>query len=205
MTIQRSNVKLSLTANHRLATKMKMFFQVWSSSIHHGNWLKRAVAWLHRFSTWFIERYSRSPINSKVKSSAESCRYTKWKTERDIIKHTVVELSSSQAATRRCLSSMHSFLVMGYSGLESCCCSIPWSDNVLQEWPHVKHHGLVVISPISLVFSPILLVSSKITTTLSHSSCKYLYLAGIDCRQTSQLSLWYLHLVVLLFQGLREQ
>ena len=29
----------------------------------HSSWerLKRAVAWLHRFRTWFIERYSRSP------------------------------------------------------------------------------------------------------------------------------------------------
>ena len=36
----------------------------------HSSWkrLKRAVAWLHRFRTWFIERYS--PISSKVKSSA---------------------------------------------------------------------------------------------------------------------------------------
>ena len=38
----------------------------------HSSWrrLKRAVGWLHRFRAWFIERYSRSPISSKVKSSA---------------------------------------------------------------------------------------------------------------------------------------
>ena len=65
----------------------------------------------------------------------------------------LVGLSSSQAVTLRCLSSNHSFPVMGYSGLEPCRCSILWSDNVLEEWPHVKHHELVVISPIALVCS----------------------------------------------------
>ena len=59
----------------------------------HSSWerLKRAVAWLHRFRTWFIERYSRSPISSKVKSSVNrrvlSVDEMK-EAEREIIKHT---------------------------------------------------------------------------------------------------------------------
>ena len=59
----------------------------------HSSWerLKRAVAWLHRFRTWFIERYSRSPISSKVKNSANrrilSVDEMK-EAEREIIKHT---------------------------------------------------------------------------------------------------------------------
>ena len=38
----------------------------------HSSWerLKSAVAWSHRFRTWFIERYGQSPISSKVKGSA---------------------------------------------------------------------------------------------------------------------------------------
>ena len=59
----------------------------------HSSWerLNRAVAWLHRFRTWFIERYRRSPISSKVKSSANrrilSVDEMK-EAEREIIKHT---------------------------------------------------------------------------------------------------------------------
>ena len=59
----------------------------------HSSWerLKRAVAWLHRCRTWFIERYSRSPISSKVKTSAKrrilSVDEMK-EAEREIIKHT---------------------------------------------------------------------------------------------------------------------
>ena len=59
----------------------------------HSSWerLKRAVAWLHRFRTWFIERYRRSPISSKAKSSGNrrilSADEMK-EAEREIIKHT---------------------------------------------------------------------------------------------------------------------
>ena len=59
----------------------------------HSSWerLKRAVAWLHRFRTWFIERYSRRPISSKVKSSVNrrvlSVDEMK-EAEKEIIKHT---------------------------------------------------------------------------------------------------------------------
>ena len=59
----------------------------------HSSWerLKRAVAWLHRFRTWFIERYSRRPLSSKVKSSVNrrvlSVDEMK-EAEKEIIKHT---------------------------------------------------------------------------------------------------------------------
>ena len=59
----------------------------------HSSWekLKTAVAWLHRFRTWFIERYSRSPISSKAESSENrgilSVDEMK-EAEREIIKHT---------------------------------------------------------------------------------------------------------------------
>ena len=49
------------------------------------------MAWLDRFGTWFIERYSRSLISSKVKSSAnrriQSIDEMK-EAEKEIIKHT---------------------------------------------------------------------------------------------------------------------
>ena len=59
----------------------------------HSSWerLKRAVAWLHRFKTWFIERYSRSLVNSKVKSTANRgilSVHEMKEAEREIIKHT---------------------------------------------------------------------------------------------------------------------
>ena len=59
----------------------------------HSSWerLKREVAWVHRFRTWFIERYSRSPISSKDKSSVNrrvlSVDEMK-EAERKLIKHT---------------------------------------------------------------------------------------------------------------------
>ena len=66
----------------------------------HSSWerLKRAVAWLHRFRLWFIDRYRRSPISSKVKSSANrrilSVDEMK-EAEREIIKHREFHFSKS--------------------------------------------------------------------------------------------------------------
>ena len=59
----------------------------------HSAWgrLKRAVAWLLKCRTWFIERYSLSPINSEVKGSADRKILSEdevKKAEREIIKHT---------------------------------------------------------------------------------------------------------------------
>ena len=80
----------------------------------HSSWerLKRAVAWLHRFRTWFIERYSRRPISSKVKSSVNrrvlSVDEMK-EAEKEIIKHTQrISFPEVIQALQRIGSSQHS-------------------------------------------------------------------------------------------------
>ena len=91
MTIQRSNVH-SL-ANSQSSSRYQSEDVLSSLIERHSSWerLKRAVAWLHRFRTWFIERYSRRPISSKVKSSVNrrvlSVDEMK-EAEKEIIKHT---------------------------------------------------------------------------------------------------------------------
>ena len=91
MTIQRSNVH-SL-ANSQSSSRYQSEDVLSSLIERHSSWerLKRAVGWLHRFGTWFIERYSRSPMSSKVKSGANSRILSideMKEAEKEIIKHT---------------------------------------------------------------------------------------------------------------------
>ena len=112
MTIQRSNVH-SL-ANSQSSSRYQSEDVLSSLIERHSSWerLKRAVAWLHRFGTWFIERYSRSPISSKVKSGANrrilSIDEMK-EAEKEIIKHTqTISCPEVIQALQRIASLQHS-------------------------------------------------------------------------------------------------
>ena len=64
--IKRAQSNSQLSSRHQSEDVLSSLIE------HHSSWerFKRAVAWLHRFRTWFIERYRRSPISFKVTSSA---------------------------------------------------------------------------------------------------------------------------------------